>query len=31
MWNYPFFKYININLNIRNERKKVEKLVEVYF
>ena len=26
-----FFKFININLNIRNERKKVEKLVGVYF
>ena len=32
MWNYSFFKFININLNIRNERKKnVEKLVGVYF
>ena len=24
MWNYPFFKFININLNIRNERENVE-------
>ena len=31
MWNDPLFKFININLNIRNERKKVEKLVGVYF
>ena len=31
MWNDQFFKFININLNIRNERKKVEKLVGVYF
>ena len=26
-----FFNFININLNIRNERKTVEKLVGVYF
>ena len=31
MWNYPFIKFININLNIRNEGKNVEKLVGVYF
>ena len=35
MWNYPIFKFINTNVNIRNERnereKNVEKLVGVYF
>ena len=31
MWNYPFFNFININLNIRKERKNIEKLVGVYF
>ena len=30
MWNYPCFKFININLNIRNEKGNVEKLVGVY-
>ena len=31
MRNYPFSKFIDINVNIRNERKNVEKLVGVYF
>ena len=30
MWNYSFLKFININLNIRKERKNIEKLVGVY-
>ena len=31
MWTYPFLEFIIINVNIRNERKNVEKLVGSYF